>query len=51
MCIGSFRKPYIEQTVGGEWDVKDLVGGSEEQAAIQSAANMWLRKKCDGKSF
>jgi hypothetical protein len=30
-----FRKPYIEQAVGGEWDVKDVVGRTEEWAAIQ----------------
>jgi hypothetical protein len=24
MCIGGFRKPYTEQAIGGERDVKDL---------------------------
>jgi hypothetical protein len=25
-------KLYIQKAVGGEWDVKDLIGGTEEQA-------------------
>jgi hypothetical protein len=36
MCVGGFRKSYIEQAVGGKWDVRDLIGRTEEQAAIQS---------------
>jgi hypothetical protein len=32
MCTGVFKKPYIEQAVGGKWDVKDLIGGTEERA-------------------
>lgn len=27
MFIECFRKTYIEQAVGGEWDLKDLIGG------------------------
>lgn len=33
MLVGSFRKSYIEQAVGGEWgvkDVKDVTGRTEE---------------------
>jgi hypothetical protein len=33
--IGSFRKPYTVQEVGGEWNVKDLIGRTMEEAAIQ----------------
>jgi hypothetical protein len=32
--------PYIEQAVGGEWNVKDLIGRLEEQAAIHSITSM-----------
>jgi hypothetical protein len=51
-CVldGCFRKPYIEQAVGGEWDAKDLIGGTEERAVIQSVTSMWLEKRCDEKS-
>jgi hypothetical protein len=34
MYIGSLGKPYIEQAVGGKWDVKNLIGGTEERAGI-----------------
>jgi hypothetical protein len=40
MCIGGTRKPKIEQPVGGEWDVKDLIGRTEEWAAIQSVMSI-----------
>jgi hypothetical protein len=30
MCIGGYRKPYIEQAVGSKWDVKDVIGKTEE---------------------
>lgn len=30
MLVGSFRKSYIEQAVGGEWGVKDVIGRTEE---------------------
>jgi hypothetical protein len=46
-----FRKPYIEQAVGGKWDVTDLIGRTEKQAAIQSVTNMWFKKSCDEKKF
>jgi hypothetical protein len=39
MCIGAFRKFYINEAVGGEWDVKDVFGGTEERAAIKSGAS------------
>jgi hypothetical protein len=51
MCIGDFRKHYIEQVVGGEWDVKGLIGGTEERAAIHSVTSTWLRKRGDEKCF
>jgi hypothetical protein len=35
MCTVAFRKPYIEQAVGGLQGAKDLIGRSEEQAAVQ----------------
>jgi hypothetical protein len=40
-----------KQTVGSECDVKDLVGGAEERAAIQSVTSTWLRKRGDKKVF
>jgi hypothetical protein len=51
MCIGGFRKPYIEQVFGVEWGVKDLIGGAEERAAIHLVMSMWSRKRGDEKSF
>jgi hypothetical protein len=30
---GVLRKSYVEQAIGDEWDVKDLIGGTEEYAA------------------
>jgi hypothetical protein len=53
LCNGGFRKPYIEQAVVSEWDVKNLISGTEEQAAVQSvvAVRMWLSKRCDEKSL
>jgi hypothetical protein len=47
MCDGSFRTPYIQQAVGGEWGVKDLIGGTVEWAAIQSVTSTWLRRGDD----
>jgi hypothetical protein len=32
---GNFWKLYIGQAVGGELDLMELIGGVEEQAAIQ----------------
>jgi hypothetical protein len=49
--IGSFRKPYTEHAAGGGWDMKDLIGRTEEWAATQLVINMWLRKRGDEKSF
>jgi hypothetical protein len=37
----------MEQTVGGEWVLKDHTGGTEEWGAIQSVASTWLRKTGD----
>jgi hypothetical protein len=44
--IGGFRKPYTEQTVGSEWDVKDHIGGTEEWAM-----STWIRKRGNEKCF
>jgi hypothetical protein len=49
MCTGGFRKPYIDQAVGGVWGVKDVIGRTEERAAIQSVASTWLKKIRVGK--
>jgi hypothetical protein len=38
MYTGGFWKPYIEQSVGGEWDVKDTIGRTEEWGAIHLVA-------------
>jgi hypothetical protein len=46
----SFRKPYIEQAVRSKWDVADLVGASEEWAAVRLVMSM-LRKRGDEKVF
>jgi hypothetical protein len=52
MCIGwHFWKSYIEQAVGGEWDVTNLIGRVEERAAIQLVMSTWLRKRGDEKFF
>jgi hypothetical protein len=40
MCIGGFRKPCIDQAVGGKWDV---IGGRGEQATIQLVVSTWSR--------
>jgi hypothetical protein len=42
--LGVFRKPYVGQAVGGEWDMTDPFGGAGEQAAIQLVMRTWLRK-------
>jgi hypothetical protein len=34
-------KLYTEQAVSGDWDVNDLVGRTEERAAIQLVANTY----------
>jgi hypothetical protein len=26
-----YEKHYIDHTVGGEWDMKDVIGGTEEK--------------------
>jgi hypothetical protein len=44
-------KPYVEQAVDGEWVVKDLIGRTEEWAAIELVVSMWLRKRGDDQSF
>lgn len=46
-----FRKAYTDWAVGGKWDVKDLIGRSKEQAAIQTGTRMWLIKRGEGKIF
>jgi hypothetical protein len=51
MCTGHFRKPYLDQAVGSESDVKDVIGRTEEQAAVKSVAHTWLRKGSDEKRF
>jgi hypothetical protein len=30
VLVGCFWEPYIEQVVGGEWDVTKQIGGVEE---------------------
>jgi hypothetical protein len=42
--VGEFWRPYIGQAVSGEIDLMGLIGGAEEQAAIQWERSMWLRK-------
>lgn len=50
VLLECFLKPYyIGQTVGGEWDVTDLIGKAGEPAAIQSGMETWLRKGSDEK--
>jgi hypothetical protein len=49
--LGVFWKPSVEQMVGCEWDVTKLIGGVEEQVAIQLVMSMWLRKRGDERSF
>jgi hypothetical protein len=34
VLVGSFWKLYIGQALGDEWDVTDLICGTEERAAI-----------------
>jgi hypothetical protein len=45
----AFLKPYIEQAVGGQWDVTNPICRVEEQATIQLVMRMWLRKRGDEK--
>jgi hypothetical protein len=42
-------RPFFGRQAGGKWDMTDLTGGVGEQAAIQLAMNMWLRKRGDEK--
>jgi hypothetical protein len=49
--LGGFRKPYVEQAVGGEWDAKNLIGRTEERVAIQPVMNACLMKRGNDKSF
>jgi hypothetical protein len=42
VCWG-FRKPYIQQAVGGKWKGRYQIGRTEERSAIQLVASMWLR--------
>jgi hypothetical protein len=51
MGIGGFRKLYIEQAVGGEWNMTDLTGRTEEQDAVQLVVSTQLRKRGDEKGF
>jgi hypothetical protein len=51
MCIVWFLGSHVEQMVGGKWNVKDLIGGTEEQTTIRSVASTWLRKRCYGESL
>jgi hypothetical protein len=48
---GHFWKPYKGQTVGGELELRVLIGGAEKQAAIQLEMNMWLTKRGIEKNF
>jgi hypothetical protein len=45
MFIWGFRKPYTEQAVGGKWNVKVLIGGTEKRAAILSVRNRTVEEK------
>jgi hypothetical protein len=49
--VGHFWKPYTEQAVGDKWDVLNLIGGAEDQAAIQLVMNTQLRKRGDEKFY
>jgi hypothetical protein len=44
-------KLYIDQTTGGEWDVMNRTGRTEQQFAIQSGMSTLLRKRGDKKNF
>jgi hypothetical protein len=44
LCVESFRKWCVEQAVCSECDMKDLVGGTEGQAAFQSLTSPCLRE-------
>jgi hypothetical protein len=41
----------MKQAVCGKGDVKNLIGRTEKQIAIQLATSTWLSKRGDGKSF
>lgn len=43
-----FWEAYTDQVVSDEWDMKEVTGGAEEQAAIQSALSTCLRKEVCG---
>jgi hypothetical protein len=42
--VGHFWKPKKGQAVGGEWNVMNMIDGTEEQAAIQLVMSSWLMK-------
>jgi hypothetical protein len=45
------REPYVDKVVGGVWDLKSVIGGTEERAAVQSVESTWLRKSGGMKVF
>jgi hypothetical protein len=49
--VRHFWKPYIGQAVDGKLDLMVLIGGMEEQTAIQLEMSMWLRKRDDENFF
>jgi hypothetical protein len=48
IMVGCFWEPYIGQAVHGVLDLMMLIGGVEEQVAIQQMSS-WLRKRGDEK--
>lgn len=45
------REPYVDKVVGGVWDLKSVIGGTEERDAVQSVESTWLRKSGGMKVF
>jgi hypothetical protein len=49
--LGIFSKHYIEQAVGSEWDVTNLIDGAGRWSSIQLVTSAQLREVCDDRRF
>jgi hypothetical protein len=43
--LGGFRKLYIDQSAGDEWDVKDMIGGTQEERCYPIRSKHMVEEK------